>query len=129
MKLCSVFLLSIFFSIPLGLTAAPQNAHAAELVMFHADHCMWCLRWDEEIGVAYPLTQEAKKAPLRKVDYNEDTPEDLNAIQPVVFTPTFVLVENGQEIGRITGYPGEENFWGLLNQMLDQVDNSVSLSP
>jgi hypothetical protein len=29
-----------------------------------------------------------------------------------------VLVENGAEIGRIEGYPGEDFFWGLLKQML-----------
>jgi hypothetical protein len=37
---------------------------------------------------------------------------------PVRFTPTFVLVDEGREIGRIEGYPGEDFFWGLLERLL-----------
>jgi hypothetical protein len=40
--------------------------------------------------------------------------------RPVVFTPTFVLVEDGQELARIEGYPGEDFFWGLLARMLEE---------
>ena len=29
-------------------------------------------------------------------------------------TPVFVLIDHDREIGRIRGYPGEDNFWGLL---------------
>ena len=35
-----------------------------------------------------------------------------------VFTPTFILVADGREAGRIEGYPGEDFFWGLLAKML-----------
>ncbi len=37
-----------------------------------------------------------------------------------LFTPTFVLVENGVELARIEGYPGEDFFWGLLGMILKQ---------
>jgi len=33
----------------------------------------------------------------------------------VRFTPTFVVVDNGREIGRITGYSNDDAFWGLLD--------------
>lgn len=94
---------------------------AAELVMFHQEACEWCEVWDEEVGVVYDKTTEAKTAPLRRVDIHEDRPSDLAGIKPVVFTPTFVLTENGSEIGRIIGYPGEDFFWGLLGQLLARV--------
>jgi len=29
------------------------------------------------------------------------------------------LLEDGTEIGRIEGYPGEDFFWGLLTQMME----------
>ena len=32
-----------------------------------------------------------------------------------------MLVENGQEVGRIEGYPGDEFFWGLLERLLEQL--------
>ena len=48
-------------------------------------------------------------------------PADLNPLKPVIYTPTFVLIDNGKEIGRIIGYPGEDFFWGLLNEMVGKL--------
>lgn len=39
-----------------------------------------------------------------------------------MYTPTFILLEDGQEVGRIEGYPGEGFFWGLLGKMLEKLD-------
>ena len=39
-------------------------------------------------------------------------------MKPERFTPVFVLIDNGREIGRIRGYPGEDHFWGLLGTLL-----------
>jgi len=98
------------------LTLAPANA--AELIMFEQQGCSWCEQWDEDIGVVYFKTTEGKRAPLRRVDIHGKIPDDLKEIRSGRFTPTFVLVEDGKEVGRIRGYPGESFFWGLLNQML-----------
>lgn len=92
--------------------AAP--AAAAELVLFEAADCVWCEAWNEEIGDIYPKTPEAQIAPLRRVDVHDERPADLAAIRGVLFTPTFVVMENGEEVGRIVGYGGEDFFWGLL---------------
>jgi hypothetical protein len=40
--------------------------------------------------------------------------------RPISFTPTFVLVEDGRELARIEGYPGEDFFWGLLGMLLEE---------
>jgi hypothetical protein len=42
----------------------------------------------------------------------------LNRFAPVVYTPTFLLVHDGREIGRITGYPGQLYFWEELSQLM-----------
>lgn len=97
---------------------ASATAQAAELVLFEAADCEWCEAWNREIGGIYPLTEEAKIAPLRRVDIYEERPADLTKIRAIIFTPTFVLMENGQEVGRILGYPGEDFFWGLLQMEL-----------
>ena len=39
---------------------------------------------------------------------------------PIRYTPTFVLAEDGQEVGRIEGYPGDEFFWVRLENLLTQ---------
>lgn len=36
--------------------------------------------------------------------------------------PLFVLVNSGREIGRIRGYPGEDNFWGLLGVLIKKLN-------
>lgn len=96
------------------LVGASVSVRAAELVLFEAADCEWCEAWNREIGEIYPLTEEAKIAPLRRIDISAERPADLTHIRAIMFTPTFVLMENGQEVGRILGYPGEEFFWGLL---------------
>ena len=107
---------------PLALAALfallPITAQAAELVMFEQDACEWCEAWEEDIGVIYGKTPEGKQAPLRRVDIFSDRPSDLVWLRGARFTPTFVLIEDGREIGRIDGYPGEDFFWGLLGKML-----------
>lgn len=103
------------------LLALLRPAGAAELVMFEATYCEWCERWDEEVAETYPKTSEGKRAPLRRVDIHDPLPEDLKSLKGVRFTPTFVLVDNGKEIGRIRGYPGEDFFWPLLADLIKKL--------
>ncbi|MCF6232005.1 MAG: hypothetical protein L3J36_02695 [Rhodobacteraceae bacterium] len=91
--------------------------NAAELVMVEQTGCEWCEVWNDEIGPVYPKTTEGKFAPLRRVDLYA-MPKDLHIARRVNFTPTFLIVENGQELGRLEGYPGEDFFWPLLEMML-----------
>jgi len=93
-------------------------AHAAELVMLERPGCGWCLRWNSEIAPIYPLTAEGRLAPLRRVDVTAPWPTDLAGIAVDRYTPTFVIVENGVEIARLRGYPGDNFFWPLLAEML-----------
>ena len=45
-------------------------------------------------------------------------------MRPVTFTPTFILLQNRHEVGRITGYPGEGHFWALLDELLQKLPNA-----
>ncbi len=96
----------------------PAAAQAAELIMFEQANCEWCEAWREEIGPIYPKTEEGRLAPLRRVDIFAERPADLAFVRGIRFTPTFVLVEKGREIGRITGYSGEDFFWGYLEKLI-----------
>lgn len=94
---------------------------AATLIMYEQDYCDWCERWQEDIGVVYHKTTEGRRAPLRRVDIHDPIPDDISHIKVERFTPTFVLIEEGQEVGRIRGYPGEDFFWGLLGQIMKKL--------
>lgn len=108
----------------LGLLLTTQ-ASAAELLMFRSAGCPWCAAWDQKIGPIYPKTDEARRAPLRMVDLDHTTAPDVELTRPVRYTPTFVLVDDHREVGRIEGYPGEDSFWGLLDALLTKLPPPV----
>lgn len=89
-----------------------------ELVMVEEHGCIWCARWNEEVGPAYGKTPESAAAPLRRILIGDPLPPDLSFDSRAVFTPTFVLVRDGAEIGRIEGYPGPDFFWPLLESIV-----------
>ncbi|WP_247646105.1 transcriptional regulator [Labrenzia sp. VG12] len=101
-------------------------AMAAELIMVEQPGCVWCERWDEEIGGAYPKTEEGRVAPLRRVDITDGWPEDLAGVARERLTPTFILVSDGVEIDRLRGYPGEHFFWPLLSAMLEKLPEKIN---
>ncbi|SLN32711.1 hypothetical protein ROJ8625_01522 [Roseivivax jejudonensis] len=90
------------------------------LVMVEEDGCIWCARWDAEVGDAYAKTELGRRAPLRRIDIRDPLPDDLEFASPPRLTPTFVLVDDGQELHRIEGYPGEHFFWPMLERMLTE---------
>jgi hypothetical protein len=106
----------LLFALLLGFQPLP--APAAELVMVEQNGCHWCAQWNVEISHIYPKTSEGARAPLRRVDLRA-LPDDIDFTSPPVFTPTFVLVDEGRELGRIEGYAGEEFFWFLLAKLLE----------
>lgn len=103
-------------------------ALAAELVMVEQHGCEWCARWNEEIAPIYPKTAEGAFAPLRRVDLRA-IPADLETARRVVFTPTFLIVEDGRELARLEGYPGEDFFWPLLEKLLVDHTGFVPKAP
>lgn len=123
---------------PLALPAAaaaqtPAEAPAAQapaaesqmaLVMVEQTGCAWCARWDAEVAPAYPKTEEGARAPLRRIDLHDPVPEDLHLKSLPRLTPTFILTVDGVESGRIEGYPGEEFFWPMLNQLIARAETA-----
>lgn len=99
----------------LALLMLTVSASAAELIMVRQAGCSWCIRWDREIGTAYPTTEEGRFAPLRRVDIRDPLPTYVET--PVTVTPTFILVEDDREVGRLTGYPGQDFFWDMLSEI------------
>jgi hypothetical protein len=93
------------------------QAQAAELLLYRRLGCPWCRAFDETIGPVYPKTDLGRRLPLRHVDLDRGAPLAAALVKPVFFTPTFVLVDGGREVGRIEGYPGEDFFWGLLEKL------------
>jgi len=100
----------------------PARSDAAELLVFGRDGCVWCQRWDREVGASYGKTAEAKVLPLRHVNIDRQATFSVALASPVRYTPTFVVVDNGREVGRITGYINDDAFWGLLGTFVSRIE-------
>jgi hypothetical protein len=97
----------------------PALSCASELVMFEQGGCVWCARWNRDVGPVYDKTAEAKVLPLRRVDIGQQSAAGITLTAPVIYTPTFVVVDNGREIGRVTGFINDDAlFWGLLDTLV-----------
>lgn len=114
---------NLLIALILLLFAATPAAAAGsvQLIMLEENGCPWCDKWNEEVGSTYSKTPEGKRAPLRRVDIHRRLPADLHFLNKGRYTPTFILVADGREIGRMRGYISEDFFWGYLGQLLDKI--------
>lgn len=121
-----------FLAVPVAAqeTAPPASASEAtpaksesqfRLLMVEQAGCVYCRMWEHDLGPIYPKTPEGKIAPLERTDLHKPFPADVTITggKPV-FTPTFILLQDGVEVGRIEGYASEDFFWGLLGQALEK---------
>lgn len=101
----------LVFCVGTAAAAAPSD----QLVMFEQKGCPYCAAWNRDVGAVYAKTDEGRKLPLRRVDIGDPRPADLRPIARIVATPTFVILHCGKEFKRITGYIGQDQFWGLMD--------------
>lgn len=106
----------------LPAAAAPEavghEARAAppvRLIMVEEPGCRFCRKWDAEIGIGYPKSAEGRFAPLLRVRRGAS---EIGELAPIVYTPTFLVLRADREVGRITGYPGADYFYGELQPIL-----------
>lgn len=102
-------------AVPFAATGAEKRT---ELVMFELGTCIYCAVWNDAVGSSYASTSAGARAPLRRVDLREPRPDDLQDVNGVRMTPTFVLMHDGAEIGRIHGYIDAETFWRQMQTLL-----------
>ena len=110
--LLTVLLTAVAFAAP------SSSATAAELLMFEDAGCPYCRRWHAEIGPGYANSAEGQRAPLRRIDIRAELPQGVQLSRRVTITPTFVLVDQGREIGRVAGYVGAEFFYEVLDEVM-----------
>lgn len=108
---------ALAFSV-MGAVAVAAQDQDLTLFMVEQPGCIYCARWNDEVGDAYHKTAEGRAAPLRRIQLRDALPDGITFARKAVYTPTFVLVRDGQELERIEGYPGEDFFYGMLGVML-----------
>ena len=91
-----------------------------QLLVFDSDYCEWCEMFYEETAAGYRLSEEGRQFPIVAHNIHEPLPPEYQDIVPATLTPTFVWIRDGQEIGRMAGYPGREIFWWQIATWIDK---------
>lgn len=107
--------------------AAGRTGSPLALIMVDDPSCRYCRKFEAEVEPGYSTSPFGRIAPLVKL--RRGSPE-LKALggAPANYTPTFILVRDRRELGRITGYPGAGHFYEELGSLLDAVGESHRLS-
>ena len=117
-RCAALFLLLVISIVGAGSVKAADSL--GQLVMITSSHCPWCEAFEDDVGKGYDLTEEALVYPLRRHDFYQKMPDDLAHLTPATMTPTFIVMRNGAEVGRIIGYPGAELFWWRISEFTAQ---------
>ena len=103
-----------FYAIVALVVLASAGARAMDLVAFESPSCGTCKLFKREVLPVYAASPAGKVFPLWVAEMGAKLPFRLK--EPVTFTPTFVWVDNGVEVGRFAGYFGKEKFFSVVNQ-------------
>ena len=89
-----------------------------KLIFVTSEHCPFCKAWERDIGQIYDDTPYAQKAKLHRVDLKGAESSLPKNSASVFGTPTFIIVENNLEIGRIEGYRSRDMFFWALSEYI-----------
>ena len=120
---CAALFSSLFLLLAISIIGAGSvkaDDSRGQLVMITSSHCPWCEAFEDDVGKGYDRTEEALIYPLRRHDFYKAMPDDLVHLTPATMTPTFIVVRDGLEVGRIIGYPGAELFWWRFSEFTAQ---------
>jgi len=93
-------------------------ADSFELVVIEADGCIFCEIFRSDVLPAYEASEQGKQMPVQFVDINDMDTTHLEFKGAVDIVPTFIVVKDRREVGRISGYVGSENFFHSINYLL-----------
>lgn len=107
----------LFMQVPVAWADA---AEGIRMLMIERDGCLYCAAWEAEIGPGYAQSPTGRIAPILSVDLDGPYPDGLALARRPVMTPTFILLRDGIELGRIEGYAGKDRFYPMIGQIMKQ---------
>ncbi len=101
----------------LDVDAAPHST-PLQLIVMEAPGCAYCKVFRRDILPSFATSQRGKALPVRFLDVNDLEEANLTLNSSVDMVPTFVLVQDRREVGRIAGYVGRAAFSQLIRRLL-----------
>jgi hypothetical protein len=102
--------------------AASGGARAMELVVFEHPDCTSCAMFRSRVALRYQASPQATEAPLRFVDIATTDTGRLALNAPITMVPTFVLMKQGREVDRISGYWAPDNFFKMVAYLIARAE-------
>lgn len=102
----------------LDVEAPLPNASNLELIVMEAPGCTYCDIFRRDVLPSYQASERAKDVPIRFLDINDASPEELGLDSAIEIVPTFVVLKDHKEVGRIPGYVGPEFFFHSINHLI-----------
>ena len=118
----SLLLLSAHNDSSRAAIEASSRATSMELLVFEHPDCNYCPVFRRDIAPSYQRSMPAAEAPLRYVDISRSDVDGLRLKARIDMVPTAVLMKDGQEVGRIAGYWGRENFFKMLAHIMGMAE-------
>lgn len=91
---------------------------AMRLLLVEKPGCVYCAAWDRYVAPGYAQSPEGRRAPLMRVHVDGPYPDGLVLGRRPFVTPTFILLVDSVESGRIEGYPGRDRFHPMLADLI-----------
>jgi thioredoxin-related protein len=100
------------------LTTPKAETVTQEIVVFEVENCTYCSVFRDQVLLRYRQSPRAVELPIRFIDVNEADVSKMKLVAPIQIVPTMVMMKDGREVDRISGYTGPENFFILVSKML-----------
>lgn len=117
--------ISVFLAAPIASGRAGVDPSAPlppagnlQLVVMEAPGCIYCTIFRRDVLPAYEVSERGKEMPVRFLDVNDVEQSGIGLDAPIDILPTFVVIKDNHEVGRIPGYMGPENFFHSINYLL-----------
>lgn len=109
----------------LSISHAARDPHTSilpstglQLVVLEVEDCIYCDVFRRQLLPAYQSSRQGRKAPVRFVDINDPALGEIGLTAPIGTVPTFVVLEDNREIGRIPGLMGHHDFFRAIDYIL-----------
>jgi thioredoxin-related protein len=89
-----------------------------QLIVMEAEGCIYCSIFRRDVLPSFEMSERGKEMPVRFVDVNDVEKSGIELRSPIDILPTFVVIKDNQELGRIPGYMGPEDFFHSINYLL-----------
>jgi thioredoxin-related protein len=113
---------AIINDMPVNAAQGPVQARIpathAELIVFETKGCAYCFIFRRDVAPDYMRSPRAKDVPLRFIDVQQADISKMRLSGPLTMVPTIVLMQNGRETDRITGYMGPEPFFHMVSRLM-----------